>query len=95
MREGKCIVETASQETGSAEIFWELFSEGERIMTVLAFLFFLLAVPPENLRGTILDPSGAGVGGAKVEITAAGASHLTYSDSDGAFYVENIDSGNY
>src|SRR5262245_16258305 len=33
-----------SQETGSAET-WELFSEGEKIMSTLSLLFFLLLSP--------------------------------------------------
>jgi outer membrane cobalamin receptor len=64
-------------------------------MAVLTFLFFLSIVPPENLTGTVLDPSGAGVGGAKVELTAPGASRTTNTDDNGAFSIENIPAGSY
>ena len=65
-------------------------------MTVLAFLlFFLLVSPSELLRGTILDPTGAGVAGARVEISGSNFSRSTYTDDGGGFSFEEAPIGSY
>jgi vitamin B12 transporter len=84
----------ASQETGSASNS-ELFSEGERIMTVLAFLLLLFVFPAETLRGTIVDPSGAAVANARVEISRADFSQTTTTDETGGFSFEAAAAGTY
>src|SRR5215831_2774309 len=78
--------EAASQETGSAA---ERNSfRGERIMTVLTLLAFLFVYPSELLQGTILDPTGAAVSGAKVEVDGPAFSQITYTDETGFFSME-------
>jgi outer membrane cobalamin receptor len=72
-----------------------LFSEGEKIMAVLTFLFFLFASPPDNLSGTILDPAGAVVTGARIEISGSGISRNISSNNSGAFSIEDIPPGAY
>ena len=79
--------EAASQETGSAPE-WKSF-RGERIMAVLGFLAFLFVYSPELLQGTILDPTGAAVSGAKVEVYGPGFSQITYTDEAGLFSIES------
>src|SRR5215471_1385325 len=66
---------------------------GERIMAVLAFLAFLLASPPEFFLGTVLDPTGAAVAGAKVELSGAGFSRTAYTDAAGMFSIEDAPAG--
>src|SRR5580704_9208217 len=94
--EGKCEASgcAASQETGSANC-WELFSEGERIMAVLTFLFFLFVSPSEILKGVILDPAGAVVAGAKVEISGPGVSRSVSTSDSGVFSIEDVPAGAY
>src|SRR5262245_21170513 len=64
-------------------------------MIVLAFLAFLFASPPEFFLGTVLDPTGAGVVAAKVELTGAGISRITYTDEAGMFSIPNAPAGTY
>ena len=64
-------------------------------MTVLAFLAFLFASPPEFFLGTVLDPTGAGVAAAKVELTGAGISRITYTDEAGMFSIPYAPAGTY
>src|SRR5437868_2661288 len=94
MWEDNAMTGAASQETGSAD-YLTLFSEGERIMAVLTFLFFLFASPPDNVKGTILDPTGASVAGARVEISAAALSQSATTDGSGTFSIEGVPSGTY
>src|SRR5579871_3941615 len=68
--EGKCVY--GCRKSGDRFSRYQLtsgFSEGEKVMAILTFLFFLIVSPAENLKGTILDPAGAVVAGAKVEIS--------------------------
>lgn len=64
-------------------------------MAVLTFLFFLFAFPPDNVKGTILDPTGASVAGARVEISAATLSQSAATDGAGTFSIEGVPSGTY
>ena len=72
-----------------------LFSEGERIMTALAFLFFLFVSPPDVLNGTILDPAGAAVAGARVEVTGQDLARTEYTDDRGQFVTKDLAAGTY
>jgi len=65
-------------------------------MTLFAFLLFLL-VPPTvgTLRGTVIDPSGAAVTGARVEVSSTGFSRIAYTDGAGAFFIEDAPAGTY
>src|SRR5215510_13629779 len=85
--------EAASQETGSAAE-WNSF-RGERIMSVFSFLVFLLVFPSELLQGTILDPTGAAVAGAKVELFGPGLSRTAYTDAAGIFSIDQAPIGSY
>src|SRR5262245_10444277 len=85
--------EAASQETGSAAE-WNSF-RGERIMSVFSFLVFLLVFPSELLQGTILDPTGAAVAGAKVELFGPGLSRTAYTDAAGLFSIDQAPIGSY
>src|SRR5436190_20745281 len=73
----------------------ELFSEGERIMTVIAFLLFAFAFPRDTVTGTILDTSGAAISGARIEISAANVSRVTFSDDSGSFSIIDAPAGDY
>ena len=64
-------------------------------MAVLTFLFFLLVYSSEILKGTILDPTGAAVAGARVEVSGTGFSHTTYTDDAGVFSIQDAPSGTY
>jgi outer membrane cobalamin receptor len=64
-------------------------------MAFLTFLFFLIVSPPENLKGTILDPTGAVVAGAKVEISGSVLSRSTITDNSGGFLIDNIPAAAY
>jgi outer membrane cobalamin receptor len=64
-------------------------------MAVLTFLFFLLACPPEILQGVILDPAGAAIAGARVDVTTSGFSRTTITDSRGVFILDDVPAGNY
>ena len=64
-------------------------------MAVLTFLFFLFASPADNVIGTILDPTGASVAGARVEISAAALSQSATTDRAGTFSIEGVPSGTY
>jgi outer membrane cobalamin receptor len=73
----------------------QLFSEGERIMTVIAFLFFVSAFPTGTFTGTILDTSGAAISGARIEISGTNVSRVTYSDDSGTFSITDAADGDY
>src|SRR5947207_5753284 len=64
-------------------------------MAVLSFLLFLLLSPPETLKGTILDPTGAAIAGARVEISAAGFSRSAITDDAGVFVIDDARSGTW
>src|SRR5262245_22191152 len=64
-------------------------------MTVIAFLFFLFVSPSEIFRGTIVDPTGAAVGGARVEISRGDFSLATMTDNAGTFTFEEAPAGSY
>ena len=71
----------------------------ERVFIVLAFLFFVLAIPvfsqsqlPDaHVSGTLTDPSGAGIGGAQVTAQPEGAARAQLwsasSTADGAYHL--------
>src|SRR5215467_7345341 len=64
-------------------------------MAVLTFLIFLSASPPEILRGTILDPTGAAVAAARVEVSALGFSRSVSTNDSGVFAIEDVPAGAY
>jgi vitamin B12 transporter len=64
-------------------------------MTVLTFLFFLFASPPETFKGILVDPSGGAIARARVELSGPGISHSTYTDDRGAFSMEDIPAGTF
>src|SRR5262249_13800754 len=64
-------------------------------MAVLTLLFFLFVYPSEILKGTILDPTGAAVAGAKVEVSGTGFSNTTYTDDAGIFSIPDAPTGTY
>ena len=64
-------------------------------MAILTFLLFLFGSPPEAFKGTILDPSGAAVPGARVEISRANFSRVAATDDAGAFVLEGVPDGSY
>jgi outer membrane cobalamin receptor len=64
-------------------------------MTFLAFLLFLLTSPPETLRGTVVDPSGAAVAGARVELSGTNFSRVAYTDGAGTFHIDDAPGGTY
>src|SRR5262249_18333178 len=72
-----------------------LFSEGERIMTFLAFLLFLLVSPTEGLQGAVVDPTGAAVANARVEISRGDFLRATTTDETGSFSIEEAPAGTY
>src|SRR5262245_51873888 len=73
----------------------ENFFPRGRIMTVLAILAFLFASPPEFLLGTVLDPTGAAVAAAKVELSGSAISRITYTDAAGMFSIPDAPAGTY
>src|ERR1700741_713607 len=64
-------------------------------MAVLTLLFFLFVSAPEILKGTILDPAGAVVIGAKVEISGQDFSRSVTTNDSGVFSIEDIPAGAY
>jgi vitamin B12 transporter len=64
-------------------------------MTALTFLFFLFVSPPDVLNGTILDPAGAAVAGARVEITGQDLARTEYTDDRGKFVAADLPAGTY
>src|SRR5947209_19163165 len=74
---------------------WELFSEGEKIMSTLSLLFFLLLSPSEHFQGIVEDPTGAAIAGAKVQISGPSFIRETYTDSNGRFIFDEALPGDY
>jgi outer membrane cobalamin receptor len=64
-------------------------------MAVLTCLLFLFARPPEIFNGTILDPTGAAVAAARVELSAPGFSRSVSTNESGGFAIEGIPPGTY
>lgn len=64
-------------------------------MVILTFLFFLVVSPADNLKGTILDATGAVVAGAKVEISGSGLSRSAITNDSGSFSIEDIPAAAY
>jgi vitamin B12 transporter len=64
-------------------------------MAVLTFLFFLLLSPPDTLKGTILDSTGAAIAGARVEISGANFSRRAITDDGGVFVIDDVPSGTW
>ncbi|HYR42117.1 MAG TPA: TonB-dependent receptor [Terriglobia bacterium] len=62
------------------------------VLTLLVFLFFSR---PEILKGTILDPAGASVAGARVDVSRPGFSRATTTDDAGGFLVDDVPAGTY
>src|SRR3954469_15512795 len=85
---------TASQETGSAQTR-NSFPRGKRIMAHLTFLLFLFVSPADVVTGTISDPSGAAITGARVEITGQNFSQTAVSQDGGLFTIEAVPAGTY
>src|SRR5215831_7429916 len=65
------------------------------MMPALTFLFFLFVSPPEILKGTILDPAGTAVAGARVEISDDGVARTAYTDDGGRFAFDEFPAGTY
>ena len=61
-------------------------------MAVLTFLLLLIS-PFEILNGVILDPAGAVVGGATVEVTGQVFSRTAFTNDSGVFSIEDIPAG--
>lgn len=93
MWEGRGTKQTVSQETDSA-LDMKLFSGGEKTMTALGFLLFLL-LPSATFNGTVQDPVGGIVAGARIQISRPGISRETNSASDGRFAFEALPDGTY
>ncbi len=71
-----------------------------RSLLVCALALFtamaLLAQAPASLRGTVTDPSGAGVPGASVSVTGPGGRvRVVQTGNDGAYTVANLPPGTY
>ena len=64
-------------------------------MAVLTFLFFLFLSPPETLKGTILDTTGAAIAGARVEISGSDFSRSVTTDDAGVFVIGDAPSGTW
>jgi vitamin B12 transporter len=64
-------------------------------MAVLTFLLFLLASPPEVVKGIVLDPAGRVVTDAKVEVYGSGFAGTVPTDASGVFSIEEIPAGTY
>src|SRR5437868_477947 len=64
-------------------------------MDVLTLLFVLFASPPEILQGIILDPAGASVAGARVDLLRPGFSRTAITDHAGGFSVDGVPAGTY
>ena len=68
------------------------------LVSVLALLIAgaLSAQAPASLRGTVTDPSGAGVPGASVTVTGpAGLVRVALTGNDGAYAITNLSPGTY
>ncbi len=56
----------------------------------------LFAQAPASLRGTVTDPSGAGVPGASVTVTGPGGLvRVVQTGNDGAYTIGNLPPGTY
>ena len=64
-------------------------------MAVLTFLFFLAVSPTETVQGIILDPAGAAVAGARIEVYGAGFARSTFANDAGMFLIEDAPAGAY
>src|SRR5450755_292692 len=68
----------------------------QRLVLALLTTAMLFAQTPASLRGTVTDPSGAGVPGASVTVTGpAGLVRVTKAGSDGAYSITGLPSGSY
>jgi iron complex outermembrane receptor protein/vitamin B12 transporter len=63
-------------------------------MTALSLLLFLL-LPPDTFSGTVQDPTGSVVAGARIQVSRPGVSRETHSGSDGRFVFEALPDGGY
>ena len=64
-------------------------------MAVLTFLFFLAVSPTETVHGIVLDPAGAAVAGARIEVYGAGLARSTFANDAGMFLIEDAPAGAY
>ena len=64
-------------------------------MAVLTFLAFLSFYSSELLQGTVLDPTGAAVAAARVELSGTDFSRVTYTGGNGVFSIEDAPVGLY
>ena len=64
-------------------------------MASFSLLFFLVLSPSEILNGTVQDPTGAVIAGARVEISRPGLVREIYSDGGGQFVFDEVPVGHY
>jgi outer membrane receptor protein involved in Fe transport len=64
-------------------------------MAVLTFLLVFVFFPPDLLKGTIVDPTGAAIPGARVEFAAGSFSRTVYTGNDGSFSIDDPPPGTY
>src|SRR5215467_10287941 len=63
-------------------------------MTAFSLLLFLL-LPPDTFNGTVQDPAGGLVAGARIQLSRPGVSRETNSGGDGRFAFEDLPDGTY
>ena len=64
-------------------------------MSTLSLLFFLLLSASEPFKGTVEDPSGGVIAGAKVRISRPAFVRETYTDNSGQFIFDEAPAGDY
>jgi outer membrane cobalamin receptor len=64
-------------------------------MATLSLLFFLFLSSPDVLKGTVQDPTGAVIPGARIEVTHPGLARDVVTDKAGQFVFDELPSGDY